>query len=118
MHSQIPFVDLKAQYKNIKEEIDDSIKSVLNETSFIKSRSVEVFENRFAELLNVKHCIGVGNGTDALHISLKVLGISKGDEIIVPANTFLATSEAVTSVNAKVVFVDNDPVTYNIQKPL
>ena len=111
---QIPFVNLYAQYNTISSEIDTSINKVLSECSFIKGKFVDEFEKRFAELLGVKHCIGVGNGTDALHISLKVLGISKGDEIIVPANTFIATSEAVTSVNAKVVFVDNDPVTYNI----
>jgi len=75
---------------------------------------VSDFELSFAETIGVKHCIGVGNGTDALIISLKTLGVGIGDEVIVPANSFIATSEAVSATGAKVVFVDNHPDTYNI----
>jgi dTDP-4-amino-4,6-dideoxygalactose transaminase len=110
----IPFVDLKAQYKSIESEIRIAIDDVLENTAFIKGERVEQFEKNFASLTGSLHCIGVGNGTDALIITLKTIGIGVGDEVIVPANSFIATSEAVTAVGAKVVFVDNHPETYNI----
>ena len=110
----IPFVDLKSQYNSIKNEVDDVLKEVLKNTEFINGKHVSLFERNFADLINVKHCIGVGNGTDALIISLKVLGIGPGDEVIVPANSFIATSEAVSMVGASVVFVDNCYDSYNI----
>ena len=111
---KIPFIDLKLQYNSIKYEIQPAIEDILENTAFIKGKEVERFENDFAALLGVKHCIGVGNGTDALVISLKALGIGPGDEVIVPANSFIATSEAVTVVGAHPIFVDNDPESYNI----
>jgi dTDP-4-amino-4,6-dideoxygalactose transaminase len=110
----IPFVDLKAQYISIKEEVDGVINRVLENTAFIKGKAVTDFEIAFAKTIGVEHCIGVGNGTDALIIALKTLGIGAGGEVIVPANSFIATSEAVTAAGAKVVFVDNHPETYNI----
>ena len=110
----IPFVDLKAQYQSIKEEIQEAINLVLDETAFIKGKYVQQFEESFMEELKAEHCIGVGNGTDAITISLQALGIGKGDEVITAANTFIATSEAITNSGAKVVFVDCDPETYNI----
>lgn len=110
----IQFVDLQAQYLSIKNEIDSVIAEVISKTAFIGGSYVKSFETAFAEYCNVKHCIGVGNGTDALFIALKVLGIGEGDEVIVPANSFIATSEAVTQTGAKVVFVDIDPKTYNM----
>jgi len=110
----IPFVDLKAQYLSIKFEIDAVIKNILENTAFIKGKAVTDFEESFAKAIGVTHCIGVGNGTDALVISLKTLGIGQGDEVIVPANSFIASSEAVTAAGAKVVFVDNHPKTYNL----
>lgn len=114
MNYQIPFLDLKAQYLSIKEEIDAAIASVIADAAFIKGKYVESFERHFADYLGVKHCIGVGNGTDALFISLKCLGIGAGDEVIVPANSFIATSEAVTLAGAKPVFADCDPNFYTI----
>ena len=114
MSMKIPFVDLKAQYKSIKPEIQSAINDVLDHTAFIKGERVERFEQHFAEMTGAKHCIGVGNGTDALIITLKSMGIGPGDEVIVPANSFIATSEAVSAVGATVVFADNDPKTYNI----
>ena len=111
---KIPFIDLKLQYNFIKHEIQPAIEDILENTAFIKGKEVERFENDFAALLGVKHCIGVGNGTDALVISLKALGIGPGDEVIVPANSFIATSEAVTVVGAHPIFVDNDRESYNI----
>ena len=110
----IPLVDLRAQYESVKHEIDSAISEVISNSSFVGGPFVESFEKAFASFCNVKHCVGVGNGTDALFISLKVLGIGKGDEVFVPANSFIATSEAVTLTGAKVVFVDINPKTYNM----
>ena len=111
---KIPFVDLKAQYDSIKDEIDDAIADVISKTAFIGGPFVKAFERDFAEFCKVKHCVGVGNGTDALFIALKALGIGQGDEVITAANSFIATSEAITMTGARVVFVDINPETYNI----
>ncbi len=111
---KIPFVDLKAQYDSIKDEIDQAVLNVINDTAFILGKYVNAFEENFASAIGVNHCIGVGNGTDALFISLRTMGIDQGDEVIVPANSFIATSEAITAAGAKVVFADIDPATYNI----
>jgi dTDP-4-amino-4,6-dideoxygalactose transaminase len=110
----IQLVDLRAQYETIKPDIDAAIQNVLAETAFIGGHNVKVFEESFARFCNVTHCIGVGNGTDALFIALKTLGIGAGDEVITVANSFIATSEAITQTGATVVFVDIDPKTYNI----
>jgi dTDP-4-amino-4,6-dideoxygalactose transaminase len=110
----IPFVDLKSQYDSIKEEIDSAIATVLSQTAFVGGSHLKNFEEAFATFCGVKHCIGVANGTDALFIALKTLGIGPGDEVITVANSFIATSEAITATGAKVVFVDIDPTTYNI----
>ena len=110
----IPFVDLKAQYASIKPEIDAAIADVIAKTAFIGGSYVKSFEAAFAEFCGVKHCIGVGNGTDALYISLRTLGIGAGDEVITVANSFIATAEAITLTGARVVFVDINPKTYNI----
>jgi len=111
---KIPLVDLKAQYNTIKDEIDQVISDVLSKSAFIGGAYVKDFEDAFASFCGVKHCIGVGNGTDALFIALKCLGIGSGDEVIVPANSFIATAESVTQAGARVVFADIDPRTYNI----
>ncbi|MBI3038562.1 DegT/DnrJ/EryC1/StrS family aminotransferase, partial [bacterium] len=110
----IPFVDLKAQYFSIKEEIDKAISAVLQESAFIGGRYLKSFEQNFAGYLGLKHCIGVGNGTDAISIALRSLGVKKDDEVITVANSFIATSEAISLTGAKVKFVDCDPKTYNI----
>jgi len=111
---RVPFLDLKLQYKAIKEEIDEAIANVIEEAAFVGGEHVKKFEEEFAAFCDVKYCIGVGNGTDALFIALKALGIGIGDEVITVANSFIATSEAITMTGAKVVFVDCDPLTYNI----
>lgn len=111
---QIPFVDLKAQYESIKEEINASISKVFSNSAFIGGPFVSTFEKEFADFCDVKHCIGVGNGTDAIFIALKVLGVDKGDEVITAANSFIATSEAISMTGASIVFVDINPATYNI----
>lgn len=110
----VPFVDLRKQYLSIKSEIDKAIKNVILDTAFIGGKYVEQFEEEFAKYCNAKYCIGVGNGTDALIIAMKALGIGKGDEVITAANSFIATSEAITAAGAKVVFVDCHPDYYTI----
>lgn len=110
----IPFVDLKAQYDSIKEEIDETIQSVLNNTSFIMGEELRKFEEEFALFCDVKYAIGVANGSDALILALRACGIGEGDEIITVPHTFIATTEAITHVGGKVVFVDIDPKTYTI----
>jgi dTDP-4-amino-4,6-dideoxygalactose transaminase len=111
---KIPFVDLNAQYYSIKEEIDEAISSVIQDSAFIGGQYAKNFEQNFANYIGVKNSIGVGNGTDALYIALKALEISEGDKVITVANTFIATPEAITMTGARVVFVDCDKETYNI----
>ena len=110
----IQLVDLRAQYETIKNEIDAVIKDVVSQTAFIGGQYCKEFEGSFAQFCGVKHCVGVGNGTDALFIALKTLGIGAGDEVITVANSFIATSEAISQTGARVVFVDINPKTYNI----
>lgn len=110
----IPFVDLKIQYASIKDEIDAAIAEVISKTAFIGGAHLKAFETAFAEFCKVKYCVGVGNGTDALFIALRALGIGDGDEVITAANSFIATSEAITMAGARPVFVDINPLTYNI----
>jgi dTDP-4-amino-4,6-dideoxygalactose transaminase len=104
----VPFVDLKAQYQSIKSEIDPAIQTVLNETAFVGGKYVEGFEKTFAEKFGVNHCVSCANGTDAIYITLKALGIGPGDEVITVANSFIATSETISQTGAKPVFVDID----------
>jgi dTDP-4-amino-4,6-dideoxygalactose transaminase len=111
---KVPFVDLKTQYFSIKEEIDQAVSDVIQKSAFIGGETVRSFEQNFSSYIGVRGCIGVGNGTDALGIALKSLGISEGDEVITAANTFIATSEAVTQLGATVRFIDCDKDTYNI----
>jgi dTDP-4-amino-4,6-dideoxygalactose transaminase len=103
---KIPFLDLRAQIKAIEPEIKAIINEVIEETDFINGNYNQLFNESFASFIGAKHCIGVANGTDGLELSLLALGIKPDDEVIVPANSFIATSEAVTNIGAKVVFVD------------
>lgn len=112
--NNIPLVDLKAQYLSIKDEIDKAILKCLNDTNFIKGKAVSDFEQNFAEYIGVKHCIGCGNGTDALELILRSLKIGPGDEVIVPALSWIATAEAVNNVGAEPVFVDVKSDDYTI----
>jgi dTDP-4-amino-4,6-dideoxygalactose transaminase len=104
----VPFVDLKAQYLSLKPEIDNAIQSVIEETAFIGGKYVEAFEEAYAERYGVKHCISCANGTDAIYITLKALGVGPGDEVITVANSWISTSETITQAGAKPVFVDID----------
>lgn len=110
----VPFVDLKAQYHNLKSEIDAAIFSCIEETEFIKGKYVAKFEKEFATYYNMKHCIGVANGTDAIYIVLKMLGIGQGDEVITVANSWISTSETITQAGATPVFVDTDENYFSI----
>lgn len=102
----VPFLDLQRQYKNHRDELDAAMRQVIENTSFIGGIQVTGFEQAFANALGVKRCIGVSNGTDAIYIALKMLGIGPGDEVIVPCNSWIATSETVSQTGAKVVFAD------------
>jgi dTDP-4-amino-4,6-dideoxygalactose transaminase len=108
---KVNFVDLKAQYQTIKPEVDQAIADVVASCAFVNSRS---FEADFAAYIGTDHCIGCGNGTDALFMAMQSLGLGKGDEVITAANTFIATAEGIGWTGATPVFVDCDPVTYNI----
>ncbi|HET9253354.1 MAG TPA: DegT/DnrJ/EryC1/StrS family aminotransferase [Candidatus Eisenbacteria bacterium] len=102
----VPFVDLKAQYRAIQDEIDTAIRQVIESASFVLGPAVERFESDFASYLGVDHVVATNNGTTALQLALLALGIRSGDEVIVPAHTFIATAEAVVHVGAVPVFVD------------
>lgn len=106
----IPFVDLVAQYRRYQSEFDAAWRNTVENSAFIGGPALQRFEKAFAEFCGAKICVGVANGTDAITLVLRAMGIGAGDEVIVPAHTFIATSEAVTNAGAKVVFVDVDPV--------
>ena len=103
---KIPLVDLKANYQSIKSEIDTAIQKVLDNASFIMGDELKTFETSYAKFCKIKNCIGCSNGTSALYLALKHYGIEKKDEVITVPNTFIATTEAITSTGAKVRFVD------------
>jgi dTDP-4-amino-4,6-dideoxygalactose transaminase len=107
----IPLVDLQAQYRAIKTEIDAAIQSVIDATAFIGGAEVRAFESEFAAFCEVAACVGVANGTDALFLTLRALGIGPGDEVITVAHTFIATAEAISLTGARPVFVDVRPDT-------
>src|SRR5437879_3632350 len=110
----VPFVDLKAQYASIKNEVDAAIARVIQNTSFIMGSEVAAFEKAFADYLGARFCIGVNSGTAALQLALMACGIGPGDEVIAPSFTFFATAEAVSVLGAKPVFVEIDPISYTI----
>lgn len=118
VRTTIPFVDLAAQYHSIAGEIDAAIRQVLLSNQFVLGEAVERFENNFAAYIGTPHAVGVGNGLDALRLSLLALGIGEGHEVILPANTFIATALAVTAVGARPVLVDCDEETYNLDPSL
>src|SRR5450759_4558831 len=110
----IPFLDLQAPYQELKVELDDAYKRVMESGWYILGTEVEAFESEFAQYCGVKHSIGVGNGLEALHLILRALGIGAGDEVIVPANTYIATWLAVSYAGATPVPVEPDERTCNI----
>lgn len=104
----IPLVNLQRQYHDLGTQIDEALRQVCLRGDFILGRAVQVFEEEFARYIGTRHCIGVASGTDALHLILRALGIGRGDEVILPANTFIATAQAVSYAGATPVLVDCD----------
>jgi dTDP-4-amino-4,6-dideoxygalactose transaminase len=107
------FVDLFAQYQTIKAEIDEAIAAVIRESAFIRGRHVEAFEQNWASVLGLKHCVSCANGTDALYIAMRALQVRPGDEVITTAHSWISTSETITQAGGRVVFCDTDD-TYTI----
>jgi len=114
----IKFIDLYQQYFSIKTEIDQAIAAVIRDGIFVGGKYVTAFENNFAQYQQAAHCVGVGNGTDALEIAIEALALPKGSEIIVPGNSFIASAEAVTRTGHRVIFCDvnADDYTLNIEE--
>jgi dTDP-4-amino-4,6-dideoxygalactose transaminase len=114
----VPFVDLKAQYQTIRDEVRAEVDNVFESTQFILGDAVEKFERDFAAFLGVKHVLGVGSGLDALRLALEAAGVGAGDEVIIPANTFIAPALAVSGTGATPVLVDCREDTYQIDPEL
>ncbi len=112
------FIDLKSQYRRIEEDVNRRIKKVLEHGKYILGPEVDELEEKLAAYVGVKHCISVANGTDALQIALMALGIKPGDEVITPAFSYIATAETAALLGAKLVYVDVDPKTYNLDASL
>jgi len=115
---KVPFVDLHAQYLSIKAEIDSAIAQVIAQSAFIRGKHVDVFEQAWAGTLKVKHCISCANGTDALYITMRGLGLQPGDEVITTAHSWIATSETITQAGGRVVFCDTQEDSFNIDPRL
>jgi len=104
----VPLVDLAVQHAQIADEVEEGFAEVLAAGDFIGGKAVAAFEQEYAEFVGARHCVGVANGTDALEIALRAVGVGAGDEVVVPANTFIATAEAVVRAGARPVFADVD----------
>jgi dTDP-4-amino-4,6-dideoxygalactose transaminase len=112
--TKVPFADLHQQYLSIKDELDQAIAKVIASSAFIRGPHVEEFERNFATATGARHCVSCANGTDSLYIAMHALGVKPGDEVIVPAMSWISTSETVTQAGGKVIFCDVDPETYTI----
>jgi len=111
---EVQFLDMKSQYLALKSEMDAAYARVMESGWYILGGEVEAFEQEFAAYLGAKHCIGIGNGLEALQLILMGYGIGPGDEVIVPANTYIASWLAVSYTGAKPVPVEPDPKTFNL----
>lgn len=114
----IPFLDLGRMHLPLRDRLDEAYKRVMDSGCFVMGPELEAFESEFASYSEVKHCVGVGNGLEALHLSLLAYGIGPGDEVIVPSNTFVATWLAVSQCGATPVAVEPDMATYNMAPTL
>ncbi len=115
---KVPYFDLKAQYRGIRDEILAALERVCQDASFILGEEVAAFEREFAAYCEVQHCVALNSGTSALHLALLAAGVGPGDEVMTTANTFIATAEAISYTGARPVFVDIDPTTGNIDPGL
>ena len=110
----VPFADLHAQYLGIKNAIDAAIADVIGTSAFIRGPHVQRFEEAFADMMQVKHCVSCANGTDSLYIAMHALGVKPGDEVIAPAHSWISTTETITQAGGNVVFCDTDANTFTI----
>src|SRR5262249_49364281 len=110
----VPFVDLRAQHAAIRDEVERAVRALLDRGDFILGAEVERFEAEYAAFIGARHAIGVGTGLSAIELALRAFGVSAGDEVITPANTFIATVLAIMGTGATPVLVDVDPATYAI----
>jgi dTDP-4-amino-4,6-dideoxygalactose transaminase len=114
----VPFADLHRQYRSIKQDIDEAIANVIATSGFIRGPEVDAFETSFAQKIGAERCVSCANGTDAIYIALKALDVRPGDEVIVPAMSWISTSETVTQAGGSVIFCDIDPVTHTLNPEL
>ena len=110
----VPFADLHAQYLGIKDALDAAIAEVIRTSAFIRGPFVQRFEEEFARVAGLRHCVSCANGTDSLYIAMRALGVQPGDEVIAPAHSWISTTETITQAGGQVVFCDTDPDTYTI----
>lgn len=115
---KVPFLDLKAPYLELRDELDDAYRRVMESGWYVLGQEVGAFEAEFADYCESRHCVGVGNGLEALHLILRAYGIGEGSEVIVPANTYIATWLAVSYAGARPIPVEPDERTYNINAEL
>lgn len=114
MKSRVPFNDLKKHHESLQPALGEALQRVIEQSAFIRGPEVDLFEKEFAALTGVKHCISCANGTDALYIAMRALGLRPGDEVITTAHSWIATSETITQAGGRVVFCDTDPDTFTI----
>ena len=114
----VAFIDLGAAYRELKEDLDEAVAGVLARGWYVLGPEVESFEREFGSYVGAGHCVGVGNGLDALHLALRAIGVGPDDEVIVPSNTYIATWLAVSMCGARVVPVEPNPQTYNLDPAL
>src|SRR5664280_258013 len=115
---KILFVDLHAQFMTIKAEIDQAIADVISQSAYIRGPYVERFEAEYAQAVGVRHCVSCANGTDALYITMRGLGLKPGDEVITTAHSWISTTETITQAGGRVVFCDTDQETFTIDPAL
>jgi len=110
----VPFADLQLQYQTIKREIDGAIAAVIQDNAFIRGPYVDAFEQQFAAMAEIRHCVSCANGTDALYLAMAALKVKPGDEVITTAHSWISTSAMITHAGASVVFADTDDTTFTI----
>lgn len=114
MKAHVPFNDLRKHHASLQPQLGQAIARCIEESAFIRGPAVDAFETEFAALVGAKHCISCANGTDALYIAMRALGIKPGDEVITTAHSWISTSETITQAGGKVVFADTEPRTLTV----